>query len=65
VDGEEVGASLVTTDEESGTTTTGDGWTYDSAQNAIVFWGKAIPDYNAEVRIYYRPLEGKPRELPF
>jgi hypothetical protein len=65
VDGEEVGASLVTTDEESGTTTTGDGWTYDSAQNAIVFWGAAIPGYNADVDIFYRPLDGKPRELPF
>jgi len=42
-----------------------DGWSYDSAQNAVVFWGDAIPDYNADVRIYYRPLEGKPRELPF
>lgn len=41
------------------------GWSYDSAQNAVVFWGDAIPDYNSDVAIYYRPLEGKPRELPF
>lgn len=41
------------------------GWTYDSAQNAIVFWGASIPDYNADVEIFYRPLDGKPRDLPF
>ena len=41
------------------------GWTYDSAQNSVVFWDPSIPDYNADVRIYYRPLSGKPRELPF
>ncbi len=42
-----------------------DGWTYDPAQNAVVFWGAAIPDFNQNVRIFYRPLEGKPRDLPF
>jgi hypothetical protein len=41
------------------------GWSYDSSRNAVVFWGEAIPGYNANVRIYYRPLAGKPRELPF
>jgi len=41
------------------------GWTYDPSQNAVVFWGDAIPDFNQNVRIFYRPLEGKPRELPF
>jgi len=41
------------------------GWSYDSGQNAVVFWGDDIPDYNQDVRIYYRPLEGKPRDLPF
>jgi hypothetical protein len=41
------------------------GWTYDPSQNAVVFWGKAIPDFNQNVRIFYRPLEGKPRNLPF
>ena len=42
-----------------------DGWSYLPAENAIQFHGDAIPDYNANVRIYYRPLEGMPRELPF
>jgi hypothetical protein len=41
------------------------GWSYDSAQNAVAFWGNDVPDYNQDVRIYYRPLVGKPRELPF
>lgn len=42
-----------------------DGWSYDPGQNAVVFWGDAIPDFNQDVRIYYRPLDGKPRDLPF
>lgn len=41
------------------------GWTYEPSQNAVVFWGDSIPDYNQDVEIYYRPLEGKPRSLPF
>ena len=41
------------------------GWSYDSSQNAVAFWGADIPDYNADVRIYYRPLVDKPRTLPF
>lgn len=43
----------------------GDGWTYSSAENAVIFWGDAVPDYNQVVRIYYRPLEDNPRDLPF
>lgn len=55
----------------------GEGWSYDAAQNAISFWGNpiinskdlddgcCIPDYNSDVKIYYRPLSGQPRELPF
>ena len=41
------------------------GWSYESSQNAVVFWGDAVPDYNSNVRIYYRPLAGTPRDLPF
>jgi hypothetical protein len=51
--------------ESDGSITYSDGWTYASDQNAIRFHGAAVPDYNASVRIYYRPLEGMPRELPF
>jgi len=42
-----------------------DGWSYDPSENAVEFHNEAIPDYNADVRIYYLPLEGMPRELPF
>ncbi|HJN75742.1 MAG TPA: hypothetical protein QGF58_17570 [Myxococcota bacterium] len=42
-----------------------DCWTYDPAENAVMFHGAAIPDYNQTVEIYYKPLEGMPRTLPF
>ena len=42
-----------------------DGWSYRSADNSIQFWGNAIPPYEAEVEVYYRPIDGIPRELPF
>jgi hypothetical protein len=41
-----------------------DGWSYDPGQNAILFWGSAVPDFNQDVEIFYRPLDGNPRELP-
>lgn len=65
VNGELVETSSTTEDPETGAIEYGDGWSYDPGQNAVVFWGESVPDYNADVRIYYRPLEGKPRELPF
>ncbi len=65
VDDDLVGQSDEVYDETLGTSTFTDGWTYDSGLNAIVFHGSAIPDYNQEVRIYYEPLGGMPRELPF
>ncbi|MBN1337577.1 MAG: hypothetical protein JXB39_16610 [Deltaproteobacteria bacterium] len=43
----------------------GDGWTYLPSQNAIVFHGESVPDYNADVRIYYQPVSELPRSLPF
>ena len=42
-----------------------EGWAYDPGTNSVVFYGSTIPQYGEEVRIYYRPLEGMPRELPF
>jgi len=42
-----------------------DCWSYDASQNAVMFHGAAIPDYNQLVEIYYKPLEGMPRTLPF
>ena len=55
----------------------GAGWSYNPSKNSVDFWGDPIinsknfdegccvPDYNSDVKIYYRPLAGKPRELPF
>ena len=71
VDGEQVGESLiinqdaVDADPINTAPEYGDGWSYSSAENAVIFWGESIPDYNQEVRIFYRPLEDNPRELPF
>ncbi len=64
-DGKEIGESeLVSGIVEDGTAVWDDGWTYDAAENAVSFHGSAVPGYNADVRIYYRPLGGIPRELP-
>ena len=43
----------------------GSGWSYDPDSNSIVFHGNAIPGYGAEVAIYYLPVSGEPRDLPF
>lgn len=64
VDGDEI-AEAIAVEDDIGNLSYDDGWSYDPSQNAVVFWGDAIPDYNQDVRIYYLPLEGKPRELPF
>lgn len=64
VDGAEIPEAASTTDD-AGDTTYKNGWYYDPAQNAVVFTDEVVPDYNQDVRIYYLPLEGKPRELPF
>jgi hypothetical protein len=66
VDGDEVLRSVVTEgSEETGDAVYSDGWSYDAAYNAVRFNGNAVPGFNADVRIYYRPLAGMPRELPF
>ncbi len=66
VDGDEIPKAELT----SGTPGTssavyGDGWSYDPSENAVTFWGDAIPDYNQAVEIIYLPLEGTPRDFPF
>ena len=63
--GEEVPKAPPIFNESTGETTYSEGWSYDSGKNAVVFWGKWIPDYNADVEIFYRPLSDKPRDLPF
>jgi hypothetical protein len=60
VDGEPVEAATLGDDNEYG-----DGWSYDPSTNAVVFHGAAVPDYEQPVAIYYLPLTGMPRELPF
>ncbi len=65
LDGEEVPKAPPIVNQATGVTTYEEGWSYDSAQNAVVFWGKWVPDYNADVEIFYRPLSDKPRDLPF
>ena len=42
-----------------------DCWTYDPSDNSVMFHNGAIPDYNNDVEIFYEPLEGMPRQLPF
>lgn len=51
--------------EAQGTEVYTDGWTYEASTNSVYFHGNTVPDYNAEVDIYYKPLEGTPRTLPF
>ncbi len=65
LDGEEVPKAPPIVNQATGVTTYEEGWSYDSAQNAVVFWGEWVPDYNADVEIFYRPLSDKPRDLPF
>ncbi|MEL6347427.1 MAG: hypothetical protein AAFV53_30205 [Myxococcota bacterium] len=67
VDGEEMEQAAETDllDPEAAEPEYRRGWSYDSSQNAVQFWGDSIPDFSQEVDIFYRPLEGKPRELPF
>lgn len=66
VDGDVVERSEITSgSEEAGNAEYGTGWTYDASENSVSFHGEAVPDYNQDVRIFYRPLGGTPRELPF
>lgn len=66
IDGEEVPKASLVSGEAGGTDAEYDqGWSYDPSQNAVSFWGSWVPDFNADVEIFYRPLEGRPRDLPF
>lgn len=66
VDGKEAPRSTVIEGSETdGDAVYSDGWSYDTAYNAVHFHGTWVPDYNADVEIYYEPLGGMPRELPF
>lgn len=60
VDGKEVDPSTLGDGGEYS-----DGWSYNPEDNAVEFHGEAVPDYDEKVRIYYLPITGMPRELPF
>ncbi len=65
VEGKEVAEAEVVGTDKYGFDVFGDGWSYDISDNSVEFHGAAIPTYDAEVDVYYLPLEGMPRELPF
>ena len=65
VDNDEVLPAAETLNPETGETEFSNGWRYLAAENGVQFVGDAIPDYNSNVRIFYRPLDGMPRELPY
>jgi hypothetical protein len=58
-------SAVVSGSVEAGDAVYGFGWSYDPAYNAVSFHGDAVPDFNSDVRIYYRPIGGIPREIPF
>lgn len=60
VDGKEV--DKAEPDGEGGWTS---GWSYDPDENAVTFHGSAVPGFDANVGIYYLPVSGEPRDLPF
>ncbi len=42
-----------------------DGWSYDRATNTVLLHGNAVPGFDETVTVYYLPLDGNPRHLPF
>lgn len=59
------GKAVDPADENGDGSFSGDGFSYDPTNNAVLFHGDAVPDFRESVKIYYLPLEGNPRELPF
>ncbi|MEZ4236137.1 MAG: hypothetical protein R3F59_08240 [Myxococcota bacterium] len=65
VDGKLIDEAEVTGTDSFGLEEYSDGWTYSGANNAVVFHGTAIPGYDARIEVYYLPIDGMPRDLPF
>lgn len=65
VDGRNIPQAEVTGQDAFGLDIYSDGWSYRPADNSVEFHGAAIPGYNADVQIFYLPVDGMPRELPF
>jgi hypothetical protein len=65
VDGIVVDEAQPALNEELGLTVYDDGWSYNVANNSVVLHGDAVPDFDAQVRVWYLPAAGVPRDLPF
>jgi hypothetical protein len=65
VDGEVVPEAQPMLNEELGLTVYEDGWSYSVANNSVILHGDAVPDFDDEVRVWYLPAAGIPRDLPF
>ncbi|HHO51456.1 MAG TPA: hypothetical protein ENK18_11415 [Deltaproteobacteria bacterium] len=65
VDGKGVDEATVVDQDQFGLDVYSDGWSYRSSDNSIEFHGGAIPPYDADVEVYYHPIDGIPRDLPF
>lgn len=65
IDGVPVAESDCRFDEDIGQNVCDDGWSYDPVSNTVILHGDAVPDYDADVDVYYLPSDGVPRDLPF
>jgi len=65
VDGKQIDRAEELGTDKYGLPVYGDGWSYMDDVNAIRFHGSAIPANEAVVRVYYSPVDGMPRDLPF
>jgi len=65
VDGQQIDPATVTGTDSFGLDVWSDGWSYRTADNTVEFHGAATPNYDANVEVYYKPVDGMPRELPF
>ncbi len=65
VEGSELERASVVAQDQFGFDVYSNGWTYRVQDNAVVFHGASIPTYEQDVDVYYMPIDGMPRELPF
>ncbi len=65
VDGEQVDEAEILSTDNYGLDIYSPGWQYQPEDNSILFHSSAIPPNDADVKVYYEPLDGMPRELPF
>jgi len=65
VDGKQVPESTQALDPELDIVVFSDGWSYRATDNTVILHGSAVPDASEDVRVYYLPSGGSPRDLPF